>query len=50
MAMTGGRRDFASTSRLEAAQYAVTVQADHADEARTLLTRMNWPASQAGPA
>jgi Heat induced stress protein YflT domain len=46
-AMTGGQRDFASTSRLEAAQYAVAVQVDHADEARALLTRMNWQASQA---
>ena len=46
-AMTGGQRDFASTSRLDAAQYAVTVQMDHADEARALLTRMNWQASQA---
>ena len=41
-AMTGGRRDFASTSRLEAAQYAVTVAVDQADQARQLLTRMNW--------
>jgi hypothetical protein len=45
-ALTGGRRDFASTSRLEAAQYAVTVQVDHADEARALLTRLNWQSSQ----
>ncbi len=46
-AMTGGRRDFASTSRLEASQYAVTVHAEHADEARALLTRMTWQASGA---
>jgi hypothetical protein len=46
-AMTGGRRDFASASRLEAAQYAVTVDADYADQARQLLTRLNWQASQA---
>ena len=45
-AMTGGQRDFASTSRIEAAQYAVVVQTDHADEARALLTRMNWQANQ----
>ena len=41
-AMTGGRRDFASTRRLEAAQYSVTVAADVADAARQLLTRLTW--------
>src|SRR6266545_3871360 len=46
-AETGGRRYFASTSRLEASQYAVTVHAEHADEARALLTRMTWQASGA---
>ncbi|MFC0526974.1 general stress protein [Phytohabitans kaempferiae] len=47
-ALTGGRRDFTSTSRLQAAQYAVTVDAEHADTARQLLTRLNWQASGAG--
>ena len=41
-AMTGGRRDFASTRRLEAAQYSVTVAGDAADAARQLLTRLAW--------
>lgn len=41
-AMTGGRRDFSSTRRLEAAQYSVNVAADQADAARQLLTRMTW--------
>jgi hypothetical protein len=41
-AMTGGRRDFTSTRRLEAAQYSVTVAADQADAARQLLTRLTW--------
>jgi hypothetical protein len=38
-AATGGRRDFASRSFLEAAQYAVMVDAEHADRARQLLSR-----------
>lgn len=46
-AMTGGRRDFASRSSLQASQYAVTVTADAADEARALLTRLNWQTSGA---
>ena len=46
-AMTGGRRDFTSRSMLTASQYAVTVQADVADEARQLLTRLNWQTSGA---
>jgi hypothetical protein len=41
-AMTGGRRDFSSRSSLTASQYAVTVEAEVADEARAQLTRMNW--------
>ena len=45
-AMTGGRRDFSSRSSLTASQYAVTVEAEVADEARAQLTRMNWAASQ----
>jgi hypothetical protein len=41
-ALTRGRRDFTSTSRLEAAQYAVLVSVEHAEAARTLLTRLTW--------
>jgi hypothetical protein len=37
-AMTGGRRDFTSVSRLEAAHYGIQIHADHADEARRQLT------------
>ncbi|WP_184537098.1 YflT domain-containing protein [Micromonospora polyrhachis] len=44
-AMTGGQRDFSSTSSLRAGQYAVTVDTDFADQARQLLTRMNWQAA-----
>ena len=46
-AMTGGRRDFTSRSSLQAGQYAVVVDADVADDARQLLTRLNWRASGA---
>lgn len=46
-AMTGGRRDFTSRSTLQASQYAVTVEAEVADEARQLLTRLNWQTSGA---
>ncbi|MEV6597441.1 general stress protein [Actinoplanes sp. NPDC051346] len=46
-AMSGGRRDFTSRSSLQAAQYAVIVDADVADGARQLLTRLNWQASGA---
>jgi hypothetical protein len=46
-AMTGGRRDFTSRSSLQASQYAVTVDAEVADGARQLLTRLNWQASGA---
>jgi hypothetical protein len=46
-AVTGGRRDFASRSSLQASQYAVIAAADVADEARALLTRLNWQASGA---
>ena len=47
-AATGGRRDFTSRSTLQAAEYAVTVDAEFADQARQLLTRLNWQASGAG--
>ncbi|MFI0794604.1 general stress protein [Micromonospora rubida] len=40
-AMTGGQRDFTSASSLRAGQYAVTVDADQADQARQLLGRMH---------
>jgi hypothetical protein len=46
-ATTGGRRDFASRSSLTASQYAVTVDAEVADGARQLLTRLNWQTSGA---
>jgi hypothetical protein len=46
-AMTGGRRDFSSRSSLQAAQYAVIVDAEVADGARQLLTRLNWQNSGA---
>ncbi|MEV6931090.1 general stress protein [Dactylosporangium sp. NPDC051485] len=41
-AMTGGRRDFTSRSSLQAGEYAVTVEAEVAEEARVLITRMHW--------
>jgi hypothetical protein len=47
-AATGGRRDFTSRSFLQAAQYAVSIDAEHADEARQLITRMTWRDSGAG--
>jgi hypothetical protein len=46
-AMTGGRRDFTSRSTLQASEYAVNVDAEHAEQARQLLTRLNWQASGA---
>jgi hypothetical protein len=46
-ATTGGRRDFTSRSSLQASQYAVVVEADVADDARQLLTRLNWQRSGA---
>jgi hypothetical protein len=46
-ATTGGRRDFASRSSLQASQYAVIVDAEVADQARQLLTRLNWQTSGA---
>ncbi|HZN18318.1 MAG TPA: general stress protein [Micromonosporaceae bacterium] len=39
-AMTGGRRDFTSLSALEAEEYALVVEMDHADHARALLARL----------
>jgi hypothetical protein len=46
-ATTGGRRDFSSRSSLQASQYAITVDADVAENARQLLTRLNWQMSGA---
>jgi hypothetical protein len=47
-AMTRGQRDFTSRSTLQATEYAVMVDAEHAESARQLLTRLNWQASGAG--
>ena len=44
-AATGGRRDFTSRSSLQAGQYAVTVEAEVAEEARVLITRATWRAA-----
>lgn len=41
--MSGGRRDFTSRASLQAKQYAVSVDAGYADQARQLLGRLNWP-------
>jgi hypothetical protein len=47
--LTRGRRDFTSRSSLRAAQYAVNVETDVAEEARQLLVRLNWNTSQGNP-
>jgi hypothetical protein len=46
-AMTRGQRDFTSRSSLQAEQYGVVVDVDYADQARQLLVRFNWRASNA---
>ncbi len=46
-AMTGGRRDFTSRSSLAAGQYAISVDTQFADDARQLLTRLNWQSTNA---
>ncbi|MER7168616.1 general stress protein [Micromonospora sp. NPDC000207] len=46
-AMSGGQRDFTSTSSLRAGQYAVTVDAQVADQARQLMGRLQ-PAGTPG--
>jgi len=46
-ALTGGRRDFTSRSTLQAGEYAVSVDAEVADEARALVTRLTWRESGA---
>lgn len=45
-ALTGGRRDFTSRSSLQAGEYAIAVDAEVADEARALVTRLNWRTSE----
>src|SRR5215475_3306318 len=47
-AMTRGQRDFSSRSSLQAEQYGVVVDVDFSDQARQLLVRFNWNASNAG--
>jgi hypothetical protein len=44
-ATTRGQRDFASRSMLVAGQYAINVDNEYADQARQLLTRLNWRTS-----
>jgi hypothetical protein len=46
-AVTRGQRDFASRSSLQASQYAIMVDAEVAEQARQLLTRLNWQRSGA---
>jgi hypothetical protein len=41
-AMTGGQRDFTSSSHLVAERYAVTVTAEHADRARQMLGQLTF--------
>jgi hypothetical protein len=41
-AMSGGRRDFTSSSSLRASEYAVTVDQEVAEEARQMIGRMSW--------
>lgn len=46
-AATRGQRDFTSRSTLAAGEYAVNVHAEHAEQARQLLVRLNWQSSGA---
>jgi hypothetical protein len=39
-ALTGGRRDFTSYRSIDASEYAVTVDAEHAAEASRLLEKL----------
>jgi hypothetical protein len=41
--MSGGRRDFTSRASLQAKEYAVSVDAGYAEQARQLLSRLDWP-------
>jgi len=47
-AATRGRRDFTSQSSLQAKEYAVNVSAEHAEQARQLLTQLNWRTTTSG--
>lgn len=49
-AMTGGRRDFSSASSLQASEYAVTADADFAEQARQMLGSLNWQPMQSAQA
>ncbi|MCO8271223.1 hypothetical protein M1L60_11525 [Actinoplanes sp. TRM 88003] len=46
-AATGGRRDFASRSSIQAGTYSVVTDAEVADQAKSLLVSLNWQASGA---
>src|SRR6201991_3775888 len=41
-AATGGARDLASRSSIQAGTYSVTTDAELVDQARSLLTQLNW--------
>lgn len=43
-AMTRGKRDFTSNRSLQAGEYAVSVTAEYAEQARQLLARLTTPA------
>jgi Heat induced stress protein YflT domain len=45
-AATRGLRDFTSTSSLQAKEYGLNVAAELADQARQLLSKLNWQASE----
>ena len=47
-AATRGQRDFTSRSSLQASQYAVAVNPEHAEQARQLLVRLDWQTNQTG--
>jgi hypothetical protein len=42
---SGGRRDFTSRSRIEAARYDITCTPEHAQEAQNLLIKLGWRTS-----
>jgi len=46
-AATRGQRDFTSRSSLQAREYAISVDAEHAEQARQLLVRLNWQTGEA---
>ena len=49
-ALTGGRRDFTSTSQIVAAQYGVLCADDHANDAAEVLARLPMEAGGVAPA